>query len=257
MASLYRLPLWLSAAAAIVALLLAVEGGFRAGRCRSAGFTDAGRAQLATLQAAVLSLLALLLGFSFSMAETRYETRRQLVVAESNALGTAALRAQLIDEPQRSEVTRLLRRYVDVRIAFHRVDADATRMRLAGNETRELQGALWSRAAAARPRDDVTSLFVQSLNDVIDLHARRIAAFENRVPRAILTLIVCVAVVAFAFVGYGSGLTGGRHFIITLLAIVVFVSVIVLILDFDRPRSGMVRVSQDSMLRLRRSLQGD
>src|SRR5262249_4243631 len=115
----YRIDLGILAAGALLVFLVAIELGFRFGRGAPSHHTEPGRSNLSTLQAAVLTLLALLLGFSFAMAQGRYDARRQLVVQESNAIGTTFLRTALLAEPERTELRALLRHYVDARLAFH------------------------------------------------------------------------------------------------------------------------------------------
>jgi hypothetical protein len=248
-----RLSVWLLAPATVALLLAAVELGFRLGRHRRGVAGEA----LSTLTGAVLGLLALLLGFSFAMAETRYQTRRDLVVAEANAIGTTMLRAQLLPDPPRAEIERLLERYLDARIAFHAAGTDAARVRRASVESERLQTELWMRGGAAALLDRraaTTALFLQSLNQVIDLHAVRIDALENRVPRAILLLLLFVACISSGLIGYGNGIAGSRNFAVSSVMVLVFSAVMLLIVALDRPDRGAIRVPQESMLRLRHSL---
>jgi len=249
-----RVSVWLLGPAALALLLAAVELGFRLGRRRP---RRARVESLTTLTSAVLGLLALLLGFSFAMADTRYQTRRDLVVSEANAIGTTILRAQLLPDPPRVEVERLLERYLDARIAFHAAGTNATRVRRAAADSERLQTELWMRGAAAALLDrhaTTTALFLQSLNQVIDLHAARIDALENRVPRAILLLLLFVACISSGLIGYGNGLAGTRSVGGSTVMVVVFSAVMMLIVALDRPDRGAVRVPQESMLRLRHSL---
>lgn len=251
--SMYRFDLWLVAIGVTALLLLSVEGCFRLGRRVAARRAEASRTELTTLQGAVLGLLALLLGFSFAMAEARFQTRKDLVIAESNAIGTTLLRAQLLPNPPRAEITQLLDRYIDARLAFHAAGSDRARLRRASAEAERLQAELWARGTAVAMRDvraETTALFLRSLNDVIDLHASRIVALENRVPESILMLLLGVAAIACGLIGYGNGLAGDRNFVTTLPMVIVYCAVMLMIVDLDRPDRGLVRVSQQSMLRL-------
>jgi hypothetical protein len=245
---------------ATLALLLgATEVGFRLGRRTGEDIGDAARSQFSTVQASVLGLLALLLGFTFSMSVTRFETRRQLVLQESNAIGTAFLRTRLLPEPHKTEAASLLRRYVDVRLAFAGAGTDSVKLRQANEETQRLHDALWVHAVAAGekdPRAVTTGLFIQSLNEVIDLHAKRVTALESRVPVSIHALLYAASALSLALVGCGWGLTGRRHLLITMTLAVLVAAVVALILDLDRPREGLIRVSQQSMINLREGLKG-
>ena len=254
---LFGLNEWLIVAIVIVLLLFATEIGFRLGRRGQSKGNEPARSQINTLQAASLGLLALLLGFTFSMAVTRFDTRKQLVLDEANAIGTTYLRAQLLPDPSRKEVSNLLRRYVDVRLEFYQAGINRARIQKAVDDTEKLHTALWSyviTTGGQDPRAIPTGLFIQSLNDVIDLHAKREAALKNHVPESIFILLLTIAVLSLALVGYGAGLGGVRHLVPTVISVILIASVILLIMDLDRPRRGLIRVSQQSMVDLQNSL---
>jgi hypothetical protein len=254
---LYDVSLGVIALASIAFFLAATETGFRLGFRAQASVTEGSRAELSTLQGAILGLLALLLGFTFSMAITRFEARKQLVLDEANAIGTTFLRAQLLPEPPRRELSSLLRQYVQVRIEFYQASTNPEKMRLAREKTDRLHRELWSRGAALGekdPRAVTTGLFLQSLNEVIDLHAKRLTALENHVPEIIIWLLYFVAIMGMGLIGYGCGIGGRRNFFSTMVAWILIGSVILVIIDLDRPSRGLIRVSQDRMLELRDSL---
>jgi hypothetical protein len=237
---------------ALLALfLLAAELGYRAGR--RAAKQDP---QVATIQGALLGLLALLLGFSFAMAQSRYDARRALVVDEANAIGTAYLRTQLLSGPEGPEIAAALRRYVDVRLARlgHRVDEFTLRGSIA--ETEQRHEYMWARAMKAAQHDPrpAVSLLIAALNEVIDLHGKRLAAFRNHVPASVFLLLYFVAAVAMAVSGYASGLAGRRSLWPTAITAALIAVVIVVTMDLDRPQRGLITVSQQSMIDLRDSM---
>ena len=125
---LYNLGLGLIFGGSMVFFLLGDEVGFRLGRWKRPKVDEDARSQIITIQGAMLGLLALLLGFTFSMAMSRFEVRKQQVLDESNAIGTTYLRAQLMPEPPRKEVSDLLRRYVEVRLQFYQAGIDGARI---------------------------------------------------------------------------------------------------------------------------------
>jgi hypothetical protein len=120
----YRLDLRVIFLLTIALFALATEVGFRLGRWVKAKVPESAKSHIGTLEAAVLALLALMLGFSFAMSLSRYDTRRDLVLAEADAIDTTYLRAQLLPSPHNEEVPKLLRKYVDVRLAFYVVGID-------------------------------------------------------------------------------------------------------------------------------------
>src|SRR5687767_8952585 len=155
------------------ALWLGMEGGYRLGRWRRAHITDEKDQPTAAMVASILGLLALVLGFTFSLAASRFDARRLAVLEEANAIGTTYLRARLLPEPERTQIAKLLREYVDVRV--NGVQAGKAEEVIAQSE--RLHELMWAQAGAAAERDTgsiMTGLFIQSLNDVVDLHGKRV-----------------------------------------------------------------------------------
>lgn len=147
----------------------------------------------------------------------------------------------------------LLRAYVDEQLSFYAAGIDTARLDAANAETARLQEQLWLIAillSEQDPRSVPTGLFVQSLNGMIDLHAERIRALENRLPDAVIYLVFFVAVVTIGLVGYGRGLAGRRNLVSIAILAGLVVLVFTVILDLDRPRRGLIIVSQSSMERL-------
>lgn len=254
---LYDLDLWLIFLASSVVFLGVLEISFRLGRRALAGIPPGEISELATIQGAMLGLLALLLGFTFSMAITRFEARKQLLLDEANAIGTTFLRAQILPEPARRQVSGLLRRYVEVRLEASHYLADQEKIQRLAEQTNQLQRQLWSQATAVgeqNPRSVPTGLFISSLNDVIDLYAKRLVALENHVPEIIIFLLYFIAFAAFGLMGYSSGAGGRRNFFTTSVACIAIAAVIIVIIDLDRPRRGLIRVSEKQMIELRDSL---
>jgi peptidoglycan/LPS O-acetylase OafA/YrhL len=238
-------------------LLVAEEFGFRAKRGTKPGSESIEKADIALILGAVLTLLALLLGFTYAMSQGRFETRRQLVVEEANAIGTTYLRAKALSEPRSSQIQELLRQYVALRVEIAKItDATPEKIREADNRTKQLHSLIWSHAAAlakASP-NPIVSVFLQSLNEMIDLHSKRLAAFRNRVPFSIYLVLFIVSVITLWLVGYYFG-TGRqkRRILSTMLALLV-ATVMWLILDLDQPARGLIRASQQSLFDLHQDL---
>lgn len=206
---------------------------------------------------ATLGLLAFTLAFTFGMAMNRHDARKQLVLDEANAIGTTYLRAALLPASDAAEVRRLLREYVNVRleaVTQHHKYAEA----IARSE--QLHNLLWRHATAVgtgQPQAITVGLFIQSLNDVIDLHAMRVAAWRNRVPGTIWFFVYLTAALGMSSVGYHGGLSGPRRTVTVLFLAIAFSGVLTLIEDLDRPQQGLLRVSQQALLDLQKSLQVD
>lgn len=251
--ALYTINEWLVLSLVMALMLLATEIGFFCGK-RVRELHDHVRSQISILQAAILGLLALLLGFTFSMSMIRYDARKQLVLDEANAIDTAFLRSKLLDETLSRQVATLLERYVDVRIAFYRTEPDEEDFQNILTETEALHQSLWDKAILAgknEPESETVPLFIQSVNDVIELHAKRLSALDNHVPSLIFLLLYFVSCLSMALVGYGFGLGGARNPMVTIMTAILIASVILLIVDLDRPRRGLVSIGQKSLLDLR------
>jgi hypothetical protein len=248
-------PLWIMFLAFGAFLLLAIEGGYRLGQWRRLRISDEKEQPVGAMVASILGLVALVLGFSFSLAASRFEARRMAVLEESNAIGTAYLRAQLLPEPQRSEIQRLLREYVEVRIRG--VEEGKTEQALARSEA--LHELLWAQAAAASEKDTrsvITGVFIQSLNDVIDLHAKRVlVGLRSRIPLVIWIGLFGLAMLGMASVGYQAALCATRRSPAMLALVLTFAVVLLLIADLDRGQEGLLRISQHSMLDLHESIE--
>jgi hypothetical protein len=236
-------------------LWIAVEGGYRLGAWRLARMPGEKEQPVGAMVGSILGLLALVLGFTFSLAASRFDDRRQTILNEANAIGTTFLRARLLPEPHRAEVERLLREYVEVRV--HGAKADKVEDAIARSEA--LHELLWSQAAAAaekNPGSIMTGLFVQSLNEVIDLHAKRLlVGIRSRIPIVIWAMLFSLALVGMVAIGYQCGLSGTRRSPAMLGLVIAFTGVLFLIADLDRGQEGLLQVSQQAMIDLQRSMQ--
>ncbi|MBV8269230.1 MAG: hypothetical protein JO252_23150 [Planctomycetaceae bacterium] len=246
-------PLWVVFLATVASSVLSFEGGFRLGRYRHGRSAQEDKPPVGEMVGATLGLLAFMLAFTFGLSASRYDLKRGLVLDETNALGTTYLRAGLLPEPQRTEVRDLLRAYVDVRLG----DVPPAEQQRAIARLEELQGRLWARAVAVGeqcPNSLVVELFIESLNKVIELHAKRVTLdLQNRIPGIIWAVLYFVAILGMAVLGYHSGLAAPRRSLAILPLILTFSAVMWLIADLDRPREGYLLVSQQAMMDLRES----
>ena len=243
----------------LTVILAAEEAGYRVGRRQRRRSDSGSKTQTNAIQGAILGLLGLLLGFTFTMALQRYDSRSAAVIQEANAIGTAVLRTELLpEERSRREARRLLADYVDSRL--HEVEIDLTRTALrqeSRQSAQQLQEALWTVALEASlldPHPTTAGLFIQSLNALIDVYGEREAALEKHVPEVVLWFLFMVLVIAEGILGYAAGLAGARPLVASVAMSLLIVLVIFIIIDLDRPRRGLIRVSQASMQELAASL---
>lgn len=246
----------LKASLVFLALLVAAEAGFRGGRPRRGRTEKPVPSIVNSVQAAMLGLVGLLLAFSLSMAETRFTVRRRLITDEANAIGTAWLRAGLINQPAAAEARVLLARYADERVAFYDAGADRVLVNGAVARAGTIQHRLWARAeeAADAAPTPVTALYVASLNDVFDRGTDREALLDDHVPLTLKLTVLMAALVACATTGVSTGLTGRRQLLPMIIVPLMLGIGLATMLDLDQPRAGFIRTGQVVMLRLRDDL---
>lgn len=246
-------PLWSILPLTVVIALLSVDAGYRFASYRQRHAIEEKESPVGAMAGATLGLLAFMLAFTFGLAGSRFEDRRQVLLSEANAIGTTYLRAAMLPEPMRTESRTLLREYADVRLDA--VQPGKLNQALAKSE--ELHKKLWSQAVAATEKDrsDITGLFVQSLNDVIDLHAKRVmAGMRSRVPNVMWIVLYLLTILAMVMMGYHAGLAHSKRSIAVCALVLGFSLVLYLIADLDRPVQGTLRVSQQAMIDVRRSM---
>jgi hypothetical protein len=237
-----------------VVMLLAYEIGFRIGRWWQDKTPDESEGPGGVLVGSLLGLMAFLLAITMGMAADRFDTRRGLVLEEANAIGTAYLRAGYQPEPQREQVRELLREYTELRIAT------SDRARLAANIERsaEIHGDLWAiveELVATTDNNDLLGLFVEVINEVIDLHESRVVAgVYARVPETVLLLLLAGSTLTVGIVGYSAGLTLRRSVVSAVVLVVALSAVTVLVVDLDRPQDGILQVSQQPLLDVQRQI---
>lgn len=248
-------PWWVVLIGTVALLLLAMEIGFRLGRRRARVDTGNRSAQIGVLVGAILALLGLLLAFSFSIVEGRFASRKELVLEEANAIGTAYLRAGYLPEPHSERAQELLRAYVNVRLNA----TSPVALEEAISESEELHRELWAEAVTlsrTEPVSRMIPLFVNVLNEVIDLHEARVTvALHQRLPGLILATLFAVSVLAMTMLGYYAGLGRWRSLLPTVIVGIAIASVIVLIIELDRPGTRLFHVSQSAIRDVHETMQ--
>lgn len=245
------MPIFVPFLASVLILMLACEVGHQFGKWvrRRTGKTPSSSLAGGGL-ASVLGLLALILAFTFGMAEDRYGTRKALVLQEANAVGTAWLRADLLHEPHRSECKQLLHEYVDMRLEAVK-SRDLDQLTAAIERSAVVHQQLWDHVTrAAREHNDsvMIGLVITSFNDVIDLHSKRMsAALRNRIPEAIWSTLYWIACMCTGLLGFLGGTQNQRSLLVGLALMVTFSFVMVLIMDLDRPQQHAFTVSQRAL----------
>jgi hypothetical protein len=256
-----NLPLWALFALACILTFAAIEIGFRIGAARARAQSQEQAGPVGSVVGAVLGLLAFMMAFTFSLAANRFDARKALVLDEVNAIGTAYLRAGLLPEPQRSESRRLLGEYTDLRANIGAARDNPELLQPMIERAEAIQAGLWQQAtalAAADRSSQIDALFIGALNEVFDLHTKRVVfALEYRIPGIVWLVLASGSFLAMVTVGFQFGLSGHRSIFASLAIALTFSIILALIGDLDRPAQSLLSVSQQPMIDLARQLGRD
>jgi hypothetical protein len=253
--SLDQIPLFAFFVVVLTVQLLSVVAGFaqgKRGHVKSAGESEE---PVGAMVSAVFALLAFMLAFTFSIAASRFDERRLVIVEEANAIGTTFLRTDFLTGPEQAKMKTLLRNYVLLRI---KAVSEPETMTSSITRSEQLQSEMWAIAVdlGRKQPTPISALFVASLNDTIDLQTKRVAAgIYSRVPQTIWSALLLVSVLAFAGVGYYNGRNGTRAVAQTLILVCTYSIVLLLVADLDRPNQGLLRSNQQPMLDLARQIE--
>lgn len=247
---MYEVPSYLIAIILLILLVAAIAAGSAIGRLRQTRETEASKNQTSIVLGSLVGILALTLGFTFSLSLNRYDQRSVEVVGEANALGTAWLRTDLVGEPRRTEVRTLLQRYGSLRAEASRVAAlEDPRLALV-EEAEAVFAELWVLASeeARELRDPVAMGFLSSLNDVADVLSARDAAIRHHVPELVMYMLFATFIMLGGVAGYSSGISDVRPGVPVYAMILLIVALVFLIIDLDRPRRGLIEVDQSTLI---------
>ena len=248
-------PIWVVYLVTVAIALVAAEIGFRIGMWLKRRDPDAGRTPLTgAVVGGMLGLMAFLLAFCIGIVINQHNGRKTMVVTEANAVGTAYLRAGFLGEPDRASTRDLLREYVELRLA---VAEDLGLFDSGLKRSEEIHSELWSLVedSVSQGQESATmALFVDAINEVIDVHSLRLAAFDLRLPELLWLVLYAATVLSFLLVGVASSADGKRDLLAILLFVLAFVAVLMIIVDLDRPQQGILTVSQTALSDLLRQM---
>lgn len=233
---------------------LSFELGFQIGKYTRSHYEKHSDTSPGPMVAAVLTMLAFILAFMFSMTASRFDNRKQLVVEEVNAISTAYFQADLLAQPQRSEVKHLLREYVDIRL---RAIKEKTQ-EIGIKKSLQLQKNLWATATSVANNDTSihTTLLLQTINQIMNIHEKRVsAAIHDRIPSSIWIALILIIALSMITLGTQTGLVRTRRIFQFIPSVLAFSALITLVIDLDRPAElGLVQVNQEAMLVLQKNM---
>lgn len=246
----HQIPLWLDFAIFLAVLLTSLELGFRIGLRRKKAWTEIEEAGGKLSLTSMFAILGLMLAFTFNAAISRHEARKRSVLAESNALGTAFLRVGLIEEPARSKLRTALLEYARTRRSDRDERMTVARLENLLQQSQEAKARLWPAVErmvhSSRPGPVEVSV-AAAVTEVLDCDTLRVAAIVDSLPTMVLTLLLLIAAATVSVAGFNAGLASQMSRWRTTLLIVVLASIMLVILDFDRPISGFIQISPTSI----------
>jgi len=234
----------LFAAGLLAGMIGLLELGRYLGRRRLGRDEEGARAGLGAVEGAVFALMGLLIAFTFSGAATRFDARRQLIVEEANAIGTAWLRLDLLPAASQPELRDLFRRYLDARLAMYQRGQDLETARAELDRAGALQAEIWTRATAAcrDSANPLTAQLIPALNQMFDIASSRAAMIRMHPPAVIFLMLGVLALMSSLLAGYAMAPGKRRSWIHQLGFALILAITVYVILDLEYPRLGVIRV---------------
>jgi len=228
----------------VAGILLSIEAGHQVGRWRWPRLPASARTVPPTLEASVFGLMGLLIAFTFYGAGSRFDIRRNLIAQEANAIGTAYLRLDLLPAEAQPVLRDDFRKYLHSRLAVYRMIPDIKAVNAALDRSEALQNKVWSDAIEAARGSGIAekTLLFTSLNEMIDITTVRVVALTTHPPAAVFAMLALTIVAASALAGYTMAASGIRDWVFAITFALVLGTAVYVILDYEFPRIGLLRV---------------
>jgi hypothetical protein len=214
------------------------------------------RANVSTYLAGLVTLLGLIMAFTFSMASERYQDRKHLMVEESNEIGTAYSYTSLLPEPVIETTRQLFREYLDLRIQYDHIRDDDQKYSDTKNKLQSVHLKIWN-AVASEAKNGLNPIYIPiviSLNSMRDIADKRNAAMDNRVPEPILWLLLILSVLNMMAIGFGGGMAGHGNTIYAQIINLAICATLYIIIDLDRPTKGIMKIGPNNLMELKESI---
>lgn len=260
-------PIWILLIGTVVLMVLFIEFGFRLGKKAQTSAKKAQTSQVRAIMGAGLGLLAFMLAFTFSTAQSHFEARVQNLAEEARIARNAFMQADMISEPERSAVKELLKNYIELRTVGKLGDSKIIEEALAQalQESEQIQKDLWSlavisdgRGTGKKDKSGQNNMLMASVIALTDIHYKRLhAAVMNRIPLTIWMTLYLMAMLSMIIMGYQAGLTDKRSPMATVTLALAFSAVIILITDLDRPVMSFFKINNQLLIDLNEYMQAE
>jgi hypothetical protein len=246
--------LFITLTSLIFLFFITLELSYQLGKHHRSDVNAGNKYWIGTIEIAIAGILGLLLAFTFSMAQSHFDLRKRLTIQETAAIGTVYLRAQLLPNPQRSSILKLLHEYVDMKTMANQ----GKNLEQSLIEQDMLLSQMWLQVSTIKSdkiSPKIVALFINSLNKVIDIYSERFAVFNNRIPKLVLIVLLICGCMTIAVTGYNSGLRNKRNLIPTSMILILISLVFLVILDLDAPRHGFIKTNERVFVDLQKILE--
>jgi hypothetical protein len=247
---LYNYPFWFAASIFAIVLTIALESGFRVGMKRRAHWKDADSGGGSVVLTSIFAIMGLVMAFTYASGISRYDARKNAATIEANALGTAFLRADLVAEPGRTELKKVLLDYARSRVFDLGKIKNAEDRRAVLNNTLEKLKKIWPvtrRIVEQGKPGPIEASLVAAINDVMNAHTTRVMSLLDKLPKVVMWMLLFIAAASLSVAGYNAGIQGRMSRWRMSAFALVLTGLMLVILDFDRPNDGIVVVSNFSI----------
>jgi hypothetical protein len=246
----YDSPIWFISFLIFLIYIAALEIGYRIALKRRDKWKDTDSGGGNIVLTSLFALLGLILAFTYAAGVSRHEVRKQAVITEANALGTAYLRARLVDEPGQTELRKALLEYARTLTFRQGVLLTPAEREEILRKVRQTQARLWplvERVVTKGQRGPIEASLVSAINDLLDQHTVRLAAAYDKLPAAVVWMLILIAAACLALTGFNAGISGRMsRWRMTVFA-AILAGVTYMIIDFDRPTNGLIQISHASI----------
>jgi len=246
----------------MAAMTVTAEIGFHLSRRWRSRTDDLRREHFGLIMGSLLGLLALLLSFTFAMSANRYDARRQLVIGEANVLSGLYLQSSLLPDAPRQAFKQQLAQYVefDALVAYLHRERTAEEAARANDRAEEIHHQMWKvvrDSTASDPPPKIADVMLKDLVSALSAHHDRVYALESRVPDSVIWLLLIGCLTGMGAIGLFGGLGNHRGFPARIIVTILLCATIYVVIELDRPREGLIKISQTPILHLKEILDRD
>jgi len=257
----HQISIWLVGIVVLIILFSALELGYRIGFSRRELWKGADSSSGQYILTSMFALLGLMLAFTYGAGVSRFDASKQSITVEANAIRVAFLRADMVAEPESTELKQALLDYARTRIVKQQVLITREQFQEILRKSLQEQSKLWliteKIVKQSQPGSNVAPLLVDAVNQVISAHTTRVSAAIDRLPSAVLLMLLFIASATLSVAGFSAGISGRMNRLRMTTFALVLAGVLFIIYDFDQPRDGFIRINQNNISLIINEIEAD